>query len=416
MSLIEQPRYYYHGQPDKREIPRIKLASLASIDSSKWDLELSQPETAPELEKLLTHYRDQSLEDNLFFGKPFLAAAFGRMNTLETNLLTVWETQGNNRYLRMYFPVVPDHLGLPGHKVWRCWSHDYAPLGVPCLSDNEPSDTLDRFLQLMALANNSVFSAMVFHDIPLQGSFAKIIRESLENSDTDYSQFKTGERGIIQQNTFNPSDNILDITSKKRRQFRRQQRRLGEMGTLEFEQVANYKDMILRFEEFLLLEAKGWKGRNRTSMQTIKQTAAFARQAVTELAKSGKSEIYSIRLDNKSIASLIMLNSNGTYYPWKIAFDQQFALYSPGALLMFKASEAVSNKADFKRADSLASSNNRLVNPLWKKRMDMGTLILPMGDTGLAKIEKISRAIERKQNLRNWAKAKVNKIPFIGNK
>jgi len=245
---------------------------------------------------------------------------------------------------------------------------------------------------------------LVFNDIPLEGIFASRMREALEGLDIPYCQMLSGHRAILNANKMTPNSSILDLTSKKHRQLKRQLRRLGELGDLELECVREYKDIILRFEEFLLLEAKGWKGRKGTSMHTIKQTAAFARQAVTDLANDGQCAIYSIRLDGKSIASLIVLNSSGIYFPWKIAFDQNYSSYSPGALLMYKISLEIGNKPDFIRADSLAGPSNQLVNLLWKRRMKLGSLILPMGDSSKSAIERISKAIERKQNLRRKLK------------
>ena len=401
---------YIFGEPDKREVSRIKLASITTMDSSKWDLELSKPVNAPEMEKLLALYHGEELECNPFFAKTFLAASFGRMNTNETDLITVWETIDAQRFLRMYFPIVRERVGIPGTKVWRCWSHNYAPLGVPIISNHDAAEILDRFLQLLAQIEHSKFPALVFSDIPLQGAFATNFRQILTNSQTPFIQNMLAKRAILQRNPSLQSKDILEINSKMRRNYRRQLRRLGELGDLELECVSGYKDVILRFEEFMLLEAKGWKGRKGTSMHSIKQTAAFARQAITQSAKDDHCSIYSIRLNNQSITSLIMLDCDGVYFPWKIAFDQNYSLYSPGALLMFKASQAIGMKPDFLRADSLAGPNNQLVNPLWKQRMDLGSLILPIGKTSTSAMQKISNAISRKDKLANRAKKILAKM------
>ena len=384
------------GGFDQRDVPRIKLASIASIDSSKWDLELSNPATAPEMEVLLGKYDGQNIEDNLFFGKTFLTAAFGRMNALETSLLTVWETIDGERRLRMYFPVVSERMGFPGKRVWRCWSHNYAPLGVPIVNLQDAGEVLERFLQLLAAVENRSIPMLVFGDIPLNGITANRLRDMLTDSTTPFGEIKMGQRAALVRNKSALSLSVLDLSSKKRRQLNRQLRRLDELGDFQLEKVDQYKDVILRFEEFLLLEAKGWKGRKGTSMQTIKQTAAFARQAVTDLAKNQKSAIYSMRLDGKSIASLIVLSSNGVYYPWKIAFDQDYARYSPGALLMYNVFEEIGSSKEFIRADSLAGATNQLVNLLWKQKISLGCLVLPVGQQSQRSVDKVANAIKRK--------------------
>jgi len=407
MSLFPQQGCYPLPRADKREIPRIKLATIVPMDSSKWDLELSKPVNAPQLAVLLEKYQGARLEENLFFDKAFLAAAFGRMNTVDTSLLTVWETVGTQRHLRMHFPVVQQVLGWPGQKIWRCWSHDYAPLGVPIVSATDAGEVLERFLQLVSQTDNTVIRALVFSDIPLDGDFACRLREALDGSKVVSCQIPSGNRAVLYASGTLSSALTLDLGAKKQRQLRRQLRRLGELGELELECVEEYKDVILRFEEFLLLEAKGWKGRKGTSMHTIKQTAAFARQAVTDLAKIEQSAIYSIRLDGTSVASLIVLNSNGAYFPWKIAFDQEFSMYSPGALLMYSVSQAMLAKKDFVRADSLAGPSNQLVNLLWKQRMKLGSIVLPVGDTSITSLERITTAIKRREELRGIVKGLI---------
>jgi hypothetical protein len=408
MSFIKQEKKYYLGKPDKREIPRFNLSTIVSMDASKWELELSMPVNAPEMEKLLNKFQGQVLEENPFFGKIFLTAAFSRMNTHETSLLTVWETIDSQKILRMYFPVVRERMGVPGKKTLRCWSHDYAPLGVPIICREDAGEIIDRFLQLLNQADFPGISTLVFKDIPLKGIFATRIREILYECDMPYRQVITTDRAVLQRSLINRSQNILDINSKMRRNYRRQLRRLSDNGELQLERVDNYQDVILRFEEFLLLESSGWKKRQRTSMLTIKQTAAFARQAVTELSNFGESSIYSIRLDGKSVASLIMLRSNGTYFPWKIAIDENYSRFSPGALLMFSVSEALDDDDDFVRADSLAASSSQLVNPIWKQRIELGYLILPVGPSSNSAIGQLSKAIARKEKLRVFAKKLLN--------
>ncbi len=400
---------FYKGLPDQRAVERTRLASIVPIDSSRWDLELSKPATSPEMMQLLDKFHDKPLEDNLFFDRIFLSAAFGRMDNGNTSLLTVWETIGDERILRMYFPVVPDRAGLFGKKIWRCWSHDFAPLGVPIVSMEDAGEVLDRFLQLIAQIDRKQFTALLFENIPIDGVFADRFREALNSCDFPFRQIEMQERAVLARERNNRSSHVLSLSAKKLRQHGRQQRRLSELGEFELECVTSFSDINLRFEEFLLLEANGWKGRKGTSIQTIKQTAAFARQAVTDLAKSGNCAIYSIRLDGKSIASLIVLKTNNVYLPWKIAFDQAYARFSPGALLMLRVSETITKNKSFLRADSLASPTNNLMNLLWKRRMKIGAIVIPMGNTPATYLDAVALSIRRKNSLKQWAKSLLTK-------
>ena len=409
MILNSMEQNLFYGEMDKREIPRIKLSSLVPMDSSRWDLELSMPVTSVELEKLLAKYQGDCLEDNLFFENTFLSAAFGRMNKSETSLLTVWETTDSERRLKMYFPIVAEKVGITGTKLWHCWSHDYAPLGVPIVNSEDANEVLARFIQLLGKIENPAFPALMLKDIPIAGKFASELRLELKNSGASYAEFKTNERAVLVRDDNFPSTPLVDISAKKRRQLDRQLRRIGELGEMKLECVDAYTDIILRFEEFLSLESDSWKGRKGTSMHTIKQTAAFARQAVTGLAQNKQCSIYSIRLDGQSIAFLIVLNSNGIFYPWKITFDKNYGQFSPGAVLMYKVSQMLENKSDFTFADSLAGTSNQLVNLLWKKRMDLGSFLLPVGNTPTSQILSYKDKIERQLKIKKFAKRMIGK-------
>ncbi len=143
----------------------------------------------------------------------------------------------------------------------------------------------------------------------------------------------------------------------------------------EFERAERLWDILLRFEEFLVLETRGWKGRKGSSIHVIRKTAAFARQAVGELAAQGRAVIYTLRLDGNAIASLIMLRSANRYYPWKIAFDEQWGAYSPGTQLMLRATRQLLAMPGFEFADSLARETS-WIDPLWPYKFRLATVIV----------------------------------------
>src|SRR5690606_41085734 len=72
-------------------------------------------------------------------------------------------------------------------------------------------------------------------------------------------------------------------------EFRRvlfRSRKLDQLGALSYNVARQPADIRLRMEEFLLLEAAGWKGRGRTAMINDRYRAAFAREAISNLAET----------------------------------------------------------------------------------------------------------------------------------
>jgi CelD/BcsL family acetyltransferase involved in cellulose biosynthesis len=95
------------------------------------------------------------------------------------------------------------------------------------------------------------------------------------------------------------------------------------------------------FEVFLTLESQSWKGESGTALLSRDSDAAFARRWIAALAAHGGASVALLSLDGKPIAAQVLLHSGTMAYTWKTAFDAAFAKFSPGALLIDKATDAL---------------------------------------------------------------------------
>src|SRR5690606_30883024 len=108
-------------------------------------------------------------------------------------------------------------------------------------------------------------------------------------------------------------------------------------------------------ETFLTLEASGWKGRERTAMAADRYRAAFAREAVHRLAERDLCRIHTLLLDEKPIASLVVFVESGMAYTWKTAYDEDYAAFSPGTLLMIEVTKSHLEDPNIMATDSCAA-------------------------------------------------------------
>src|SRR5690606_24432541 len=129
------------------------------------------------------------------------------------------------------------------------------------------------------------------------------------------------------------------ISSHHYGEMRRQWRKLSTQGRLEYSVARQPEEVRLRMEEFLALEGAGWKGRKRSALSEGRYRAAFAREAITNLAEIDAVRIHTLDLDGRSIASLIVFVMAGEAYTWKTAYDEAFARWSPGKLLIMRLTE-----------------------------------------------------------------------------
>ena len=75
------------------------------------------------------------------------------------------------------------------------------------------------------------------------------------------------------------------------------------------------------------------------------------------------------------IAGLVSLISGDAAVTWKIAYDEGYARFSPGAQVMLDAPVALAARG-VRHVDSLATPGHPLVDHIWKDRGTIGTLII----------------------------------------
>ena len=123
------------------------------------------------------------------------------------------------------------------------------------------------------------------------------------------------------------------VSSSTRKKLRQHRRRLSEQGALTTVIVSEPKAVRAALEEFLTLEASGWKGRQGTALLNDEADAAFMRGAVGALAERERASIHSLYLDGKPVSMQIVVRSGAAAFTWKTTYDEALHDFSPGALL-----------------------------------------------------------------------------------
>jgi hypothetical protein len=122
-----------------------------------------------------------------------------------------------------------------------------------------------------------------------------------------------------------------------RKKMRQDWNRLSAAGAVD---IVNDPAAIEEATEvFLAMEAAGWKGRQGTALLSKPADATFARRFLKNLAAERKASVALLRLDGRPIAAQVLLYAGDMAYTWKMAFDEAYAKYSPGALLVDRLTE-----------------------------------------------------------------------------
>ncbi len=267
----------------------------------------------------------------------------------------------------------------------RLWSHDYAPLGVPLVDADDVAGSVTALIE--GLAPPGSRSSLILPMVPLDGPVAAAFRRAAESPD---GRLPFSTRTVAPLSS-RPAEGDIDLRralpKKKRHERGRELRRLGEHGEVTIE-LASAPDIVrARFEEFLVLEAAGWKGEAGSALACRVATAEFAREAIFNRSEGRAARIVSLRLGDHPVAILVCFETGRTSYTWKIAYDETYARYSPGAQIMLDAPRLLFADTAIETIDSCASANHPMIDHLWSERLAVGTLVVgPVGGGAVYKL------------------------------
>jgi CelD/BcsL family acetyltransferase involved in cellulose biosynthesis len=172
------------------------------------------------------------------------------------------------------------------------------------------------------------------------------------------------------------------VGSKKRKELRRQRNRLADLGTVTSSSTSETAAVLRDVDDFLALEAGGWKGRAGTAARTDDNLRSFLQSAVTDLAGDGKARVARLFLDSRALAAIIVLKSGATAWCWKIAYDESFARFSPGVQLLLDVSQELLDDPSIARTDSCADENHPMIDHVWRERLVLTDRLVRLGPDG----------------------------------
>lgn len=351
--------------PAARPRPQIRRGAFA----------LEPVEALPRLSERLGRLAERSLEPNPFFLPEFLEPAIQSLGRKDLRLAIF----SDRDELHFFAPVLATASLLGGRKL-GVWTHPYAPLGAPLIDREMPEAVCESLIEHMQTSGRTV---LTIPDLPLRGPAARALAAAASRK--GYSTTAARQmRPILEPAPEDGADSFDRMVSmKRRRELDRQLRRLCEAGAVSFMSARSASELDAAFSMFVQLESSGWKGRRGTALQRREPIREFARIAVTQLARNGHAAIDVLRVGDKPIAALIRFDYAGLSIPWKIAYDESFAAFSPGKQLMCDETRRWLADPSVVRVDPVCEQDNALVSALWSEREPYGTLILTSRRLGL---------------------------------
>lgn len=318
----------------------------------------------------------RALEPNAFYEPAFALAAqpvFGR----EVGAGLVWSRSSEPRLLG-FFPAQIERrrYGVP-LPVLVGWTHPYGPFGAPLVDRHRAEAVIAAWFD--HVANDPQLPSLILLPFcPLEGPLARALDAVVVRRHGRSVSFARHARALLAPAA---RDNYLEraIGTKKRGELRRQRRRLGDSGVVMSSSIGEAAAMAHALDDFLAIEASGWKGRAGTAARSDADVRKFMQAAVIALAGEGKARIDRLFVDARAIAAIVMLKSGATVWGWKIAYDESFARFSPGVQVLVDVTERLLEDATVARADSCATPDHPMIDHIWRERLVLADRLIRIG-------------------------------------
>jgi len=113
---------------------------------------------------------------------------------------------------------------------------------------------------------------------------------------------------------------------------RRRMRKAREQWPVRLNRVVTTDPAAL--ERFYELESSGWKGKSKTAIACSPAIRRFYDAIAKAGAQAGYFSLYLLEFGDTVVAGHFGLAYNGHYYSPKVAYDERFAAYGPGHLIV----------------------------------------------------------------------------------
>ncbi|WP_375143905.1 GNAT family N-acetyltransferase [Bradyrhizobium sp. Ash2021] len=316
---------------------------------------------------------ERAIEPNGYYLPDWeLAVSASARGRVEASALNAWSEASK---LIGLMPVIPMRRAYNIPLPALVSADPYGTLCTPLL-DREMAD--DAAWRLLQQARRAGHHALILRDVALDGAAMKAFAEALRRDGLRPRVLQSHLRACL--DATRDAEELLReaLGAKKLKELRRQRNRLGEHGAVHFDVARTQAEVATALETFLALEASGWKAKRGTALGQDFGDAAFIRRATAGLAGTGQCEIISLRAGDTPVAAGIVLRHRDRAFYFKLGVDECFARFSPGVQLTLDLTAHLCADPAIALADSTASPDHPMINPIWRGRLAIGDVLIPL--------------------------------------
>ena len=360
-----------------------------SIDLTELTPELASQQAAPTarllsqkdlltLSKAWDELVENALEENAYLCRQYVEALLAHIEDRSVQAISIW--RGETLIALLPFTQSRWHWGGIA-KINRAWTTPYSMLSIPLIDKRDADAAMAGLID--AMGNRSTGSDIwLLSEVTIDGPVCKHLMTECEANSRPTAILDVFDRATLnREGTFD--QHMKEQVSKKRRKdLVRNRKRLGELGTLSLTNCREGVELDRAVNEFLRIEAAGWKGERGTALDCTEATRAFAKQAFGVHNGSAVTRADMLELDGVTIAVNLSLQTGRTAFTIKCAFDETYRTYSAGLLL---EEDMIREFLEGDWADQLdsATAPGHLIQGLWNGSTQVADILLAAGQTPL---------------------------------
>jgi hypothetical protein len=267
------------------------------------------------------------------------------------------------------------YKGLPV-RHYALWSHGY-PLCTPLIRDDRARECLGAFLDWLG-SNPDGCSAIEFGFVTADGPFNQAMVDCLNQRArlTFVSDYFT--RALFRPRADAESYLGRALRGVHRKDLRRKERRLSERGPVQYVELDPAGNINGWTEEFLKVEASGWKGQEGSALAAGEASRNFFVTAARRAFSRRRLMMLALRVNGRPISMKVSVLARDGAFALKIGYDETYASFSPGMLVELENIRRLHARPGVEWMDSCAVAEN-FINRLWLDRRSVQTILVASG-------------------------------------
>jgi len=273
--------------------------------------------------------------------------------------------------------LLPMHLdrrfhGLP-LRTLRSWRHRNMLL---CCAPLVRAKSAARCMA--ALLESPLAPAIEFEWLPADGPLYAALAEAAGAAGLPWLVTDAYARALLHRDR----DPRQRFNSNMKNNLRRWQAKLAGHGTVTPVRLAPDGDLARWSDEFLRLEASGWKAKQGSALACREDDRRFVAEVFPEAFRRGRLLITGLDLDGRPLARHCMIAGGEGAFTFKIAYDETYASCSPGIVAEVDNVRQFLETPGPRWVDSNTSRENTSYGRVWKDRRTFQRVAVGLSGAG----------------------------------